>query len=175
LSEVLINPYRYEIPFAYWYNFPTQTNALGLCSQTWRYVILAHKNETGSTHSTTAITVYMAKIGSPSGTIYGGIWDNNSPNPVLQETSTNSISASSLTADSYGSYTAYDFTFDRTDVLDDWSVGVYSNDVETGDNFPAVAVAQDGAEVDETQLLLTQNIPTWTDTATQSLSIKIGG
>jgi len=133
-----------------WYDYTDQANKIVMnyyapTASSYPYIV-AHKNETGSSHPTTTLTVYLTKVGSPtSSTIYSAIWDNTAPNPVIQQLGS-TMSTDTLTADALGSFTAYTFTFPLTNVLDDWSVGVYVDTAYASDNFPGIAITYDGSD-----------------------------
>jgi len=125
-------------PAEAWYTETTRNNSVGFTKTAFRPYIIAHKNE-GGTESTTSILLRIAKNDLPIGTMYGGIWNDDSPNPTLITTSDNSLDVSTLTSNPI--YQDVTFTFSATDVLTNYSVGCWTNDnFGTLDNFPVVGV-----------------------------------
>jgi len=129
-------------PAVAWYTQDVRDNSVAMSKRSGLPFILAHKNE-GDTESTTSILISMCRYGSPTGTLYGGIWDNASPNPAKLETGyitgTDGLDVSSLPENP--TFENKTFTFSATDVLPDYSVGCYTDDnFGTGDNFVLIGV-----------------------------------
>jgi len=139
----LTNPYRFAVaPAEAWYTQTTRNNSVAMSKRSGLPFIMAHKNE-GSTESTTSILIAMCRYGSPSGTLYGGIWDNASPNPNKLETGyitgIEGLDVSSLPENPI--FENITFTFSATDVLADYSVGCWTDDnFGAGDNFVLIGV-----------------------------------
>ena len=130
-------------PAVAWYTQDVRDNSVAFTKRSGTPFILAYKNDTGSTESTTSILISMCRYGSPVGTIYGGIWDNVTPNPNLITTGyisgTDGLDVSTLTSNP--TFQDVIFNFSATDVLADYSVGCWTDDnFGTGDNFPVVGV-----------------------------------
>jgi len=128
-----------------WYEQTTRNNSIAFSKRSDLPYILAHKNDSGGTESTTSIIISMCKYGSPTGTIYGGIWNTDSPNPSLITTGyisgTDGLDVSTL--NSNPNFENITFTFSATDVLANYSVGCFTNDnMGAGDNFTLVGVDQ---------------------------------
>jgi len=140
LSSQVVNSYRYTAPEPVaWYEHTTRNNSVGFTKNSERPYIIAHKNDTGSTQSTTRIIISMAQNESPNGLMYGGIWNNDSPNPSLIATSTNSFDVNTLTSNPTFENKTFDFS--ATDVLANYSVGCFTDiSYGTGDNFPVIGV-----------------------------------
>jgi len=163
------------VPVTNWYEYTDQANKIVMnyyapTAASYPFIV-AHKNSTDSTQSTTQLIVYLNRTGFPtSSTIYSAIWDNTSPNPVKQVDGS-TMSTDILTADALGSFTAYTFTFARTDVLANWSVGVYIDQYYTDSNFPGIAITYDGSEPTQ-QRGLGLN---WSVNTAEHLTAQIGG
>ena len=130
-------------PAVAWYTQDVRDNSVAFTKRSGTPFILAYKNDTGSTESTTSILISMCRYGSPVGTIYGGIWDNVTPNPNLITTGyisgTDGLDVSTL--NSNPNFEPITFNFSATDVLADYSVGCWTDDnMGTGDNFALIGV-----------------------------------
>ena len=156
-----------------WYEFTSQENQISLTDGNVNYpFIIAHKNTSGSTQSTNNLTLYLSKkTGTPtSSTIYSAIWDDTSPNPVKQYDGS-TMSTDDLEADSNGSFTAYNFTFDPArDVEADWSVGIWTDTTYSDPDFVYVAVNYSGGE--DTQIR--KSGASWTTLTADRLTTAIG-
>jgi hypothetical protein len=118
-----------------WYVQTTRNNSIGLTDQSGRFTVLGHENNTGTNENTGSITFSLAKVGTGgNGTLTAKIWNSSA---VVQHTSTNSISESSLTT----TFTDTTFNFGSGATVEDgWTIGIHTTGNASGDNFTLVGV-----------------------------------
>jgi len=158
-------------PGVAWYTQAVRDNSVAMSKAAGLPFILAHKNE-GDTESTTSILISMCKYNSPTGTLYGGIWDDASPNPNLITTGyisgTDGLDVSTL--DSNPNFENITFNFSATDVLADYSVGCWANNDFGTDNYVLVGV---NITTGDTQRRLTG--ANWSEYTDRLLTCTISG
>ena len=126
-----------------WFEQSLQNNALGVATEEYRLNPLTIKNDTGSIQPTGKITCYLSKQGdSPTGLIYGAIYDTDGNSNAELYQSSNSYDVNIIPEYSLGSYAAYEFNFSNASVPIDGYIGLKVVLTSSG-LYIAAAVKQD--------------------------------